>query len=159
SALNSLAAISNDIRVRVLGSRKRLTTVLPRSAGTFFTLRSRMARNAPAVASPWVISFRLRSSVVRRCLRFQGKRTSGGSRGLRARGLRRGDDDLVVAAMRRVEVHDDLFTFARGDGETDVVGGKRQAPARTLDEGGEFDALRPAVIEQFVQRRLDGAAG
>jgi hypothetical protein len=39
SALRRFAAMSNAMRVRVLGSRKRLTIVLPRRAGTFFTLR------------------------------------------------------------------------------------------------------------------------
>src|SRR4051812_38628995 len=72
SALRSFAAISNEMRVRVLGSRKRFTTVLPRRAGTFLTLRSRMRRNAPAVASTCSISARLRSSIVRKCLRCQG---------------------------------------------------------------------------------------
>ena len=35
SALSRFSAISNDVRVRVLGSKNRLTTVRPRSAGTF----------------------------------------------------------------------------------------------------------------------------
>ena len=35
SALSRLAANSNDVLVLVLGSKKRLTTVLPRNAGTF----------------------------------------------------------------------------------------------------------------------------
>ena len=42
SAESRLAAMSNAMRVRVLGSRKRLTMVLPRRAGTFFTLRLRI---------------------------------------------------------------------------------------------------------------------
>ena len=40
SALRRDAAISNATRVRVLGSRKRLTMVRPRSEGTFFCVRS-----------------------------------------------------------------------------------------------------------------------
>jgi len=35
SALILLAAMSKDRRVRVLGSKKRVTTVLPRRTGTF----------------------------------------------------------------------------------------------------------------------------
>ena len=35
SALSRFSAISNEVRVRVLGSKNRLTTVLPRSVGTF----------------------------------------------------------------------------------------------------------------------------
>jgi hypothetical protein len=39
SALKRVAANSNDVRVRVLGSTKKFTSVLPRKAGTFFTSR------------------------------------------------------------------------------------------------------------------------
>ena len=42
SADRRLAAISNVVRVRVLFSKKRLNTVLPRSSGTFLTSRSAM---------------------------------------------------------------------------------------------------------------------
>ena len=41
SALSRFSAISNDVRVRVLGSKNRLTTVLPRSVGTFLIGRAR----------------------------------------------------------------------------------------------------------------------
>ena len=41
SADRRFAAISNVVRVRVEGSKKRLNTALPRSSGTFFTLRAR----------------------------------------------------------------------------------------------------------------------
>ena len=49
SAERRLAAISKAMRVRVLGSRKRLTIVLPRMAGTFLTLRFRIFLNPAAV--------------------------------------------------------------------------------------------------------------
>ena len=39
SALSRFSAISNEVRVRVLGSKKRLTTVLPRRVGTFLMAR------------------------------------------------------------------------------------------------------------------------
>jgi len=39
SALNRFSAISNDVRVRVLGSKNRLITVRPRSVGTFLMVR------------------------------------------------------------------------------------------------------------------------
>ena len=39
SADRRLAAISKVVRVRVLDSKKRLTTVLPRSSGTFLIAR------------------------------------------------------------------------------------------------------------------------
>src|SRR5512138_3800484 len=40
SALRRFSAISNDVRVRVLGSKNRFTTVFPRSAGTFLPQKS-----------------------------------------------------------------------------------------------------------------------
>ena len=40
SALSRFSAISNDVRVRVLGSKNRLTTVRPRSVGTFLIARA-----------------------------------------------------------------------------------------------------------------------
>ena len=45
SADRRFAAISNDVRVRVDGSRNRLMTVFPRSVGTFLIGRSAISRN------------------------------------------------------------------------------------------------------------------
>ena len=56
SALRRFSAISNDVRVRVLGSKKRLTMVRPRSAGTFLIARSPTSRIASAVSRMRVIS-------------------------------------------------------------------------------------------------------
>ena len=41
SALSRFSATSNDVRVRVLGSKNRFTTVRPRSVGTFLIGRCR----------------------------------------------------------------------------------------------------------------------
>jgi hypothetical protein len=79
SADRRVAAISNVVRVRVLFSKKRLNTLLPRSRGTFLTSRSltltncaavsrmcsRMSRGSPSVesrwmSSPWRLSWGLR---------------------------------------------------------------------------------------------------
>ena len=65
SADKRVAAISNVVRVRVLFSKNKLNTLLPRSKGTFFTSRSltltklaavskmcvRMSRDKPSVDS------------------------------------------------------------------------------------------------------------
>jgi hypothetical protein len=51
SADKRFAAISKDVRVRVEGSKKRLMTVRPRSAGTFFIWRFETSRNVSAVSS------------------------------------------------------------------------------------------------------------
>ena len=56
SALRRFSAISNDVRVRVLGSKNRLTTVRPRSAGTFLIGRVPTSFIASAVSRISVIS-------------------------------------------------------------------------------------------------------
>ena len=58
SALRRLAAISKEVRVRVEASKNRLTTVRPRSAGTFLMGRSEMSLKDSAVARMWVMSSR-----------------------------------------------------------------------------------------------------
>ena len=69
SALRRNAASSNDARVRVLGSTKKFTSVLPRSAGTFFTSRVPTSLNADAVSRSCVISAALRAAMETRSLR------------------------------------------------------------------------------------------
>src|SRR5439155_6534933 len=66
SADKRFAAISNEVRVRVEGSKKRLMTVRPRSAGTFLTSRREMSRNVSAVSSRCVISPADKSRMPRR---------------------------------------------------------------------------------------------
>jgi len=50
SALSRFSAISNEARVRVLASKKRFTTVLPRSVGTFLIVRVPTSFMASAVS-------------------------------------------------------------------------------------------------------------
>src|SRR5215468_2585236 len=50
SAERRLAAISNEVRVRVDASRKRLMTVLPRRVGTFLIGRVEISRKDSAVS-------------------------------------------------------------------------------------------------------------
>ena len=50
SALSRFSASSNDMRVRVLGSKNRLTTVRPRSVGTFLIGRAPTSFIASAVS-------------------------------------------------------------------------------------------------------------
>ena len=49
SAERRLAAISKEVRVLVEGSKKRLMTVRPRSAGTFLISSREISRNYSAV--------------------------------------------------------------------------------------------------------------
>src|SRR5689334_16649402 len=63
SALSRLAAISKVVRVRVLFSKNRLNTLLPRSSGTFLTSRSLTPTKALAVSRMWVTMSRGRPSM------------------------------------------------------------------------------------------------
>ena len=71
SALKRFAESSKLTRVRVEGSTKKFTTVLPWSAGTFLMSRSPTALNSRAVSSTVVSSSALRLSMSSRCLRCQ----------------------------------------------------------------------------------------
>ena len=61
SALSRFSAISNEVLVRVLGSKNRLTTVRPRSAGTFLIGRLPTSFIASEVSRMRVISSRRQS--------------------------------------------------------------------------------------------------
>ena len=63
SALKRWAAISKVVRVRVLFSKNKLNTLLPRSKGTFFTSRSLTETNWLAVSKMWVRMSRDKPSV------------------------------------------------------------------------------------------------
>ena len=67
SALSRLAAASNEIRVRVESSKNRLTTVRPRSAGSFLIGRSASERISSAVVRTSSASSRVRSAALSRC--------------------------------------------------------------------------------------------
>src|SRR5918993_4741778 len=63
SALSRFSAISKDVRVRVLGSKNRLTTVRPRRVGTFLMARLPTSFMASAVSRINTISSGLRSAM------------------------------------------------------------------------------------------------
>jgi hypothetical protein len=71
SALKRIAAISNEVRVRVLGSTKKFTSVLPRKAGTFFISRVPTSLKASAVSRMKVISSAESSRMPSRSFRCQ----------------------------------------------------------------------------------------
>ena len=72
SADKRLAASSNDVRVRVEASKKRLMTVLPLRAGTFLTSREEISVNVSAVSRMPMISAGLRSRMPRRSRLLKG---------------------------------------------------------------------------------------
>ena len=83
SAERRFAAASNEMRVRVESSKKRLTTVLPRSVGSFLTSRDWVSRMSSATSRMRRASSRARVLVSSRCLMMR-------SSPLRCRRSRRG---------------------------------------------------------------------
>src|SRR5439155_10021990 len=71
SALNRTAASSKEVRVRVLGSTKKFTSVFPRSAGTFLISRVPTCLKASAVSRTRLISSADNSRNPSKSLRFQ----------------------------------------------------------------------------------------
>ena len=69
SALSRFSAISNEVRVRVEGSKNRFTTVRPRRAGTFLICRCEISFMASAVSSTSTISSGVSSAMPSRSLR------------------------------------------------------------------------------------------
>src|SRR5262249_49615957 len=71
SALSRNAASSKEVRVRVLGSTKKLTSVLPRNAGTFLISRVPTCLNASVVSRTKLISSAVNSRRPNKSLRVQ----------------------------------------------------------------------------------------
>ncbi len=77
SALRRFSAISNDVRVRVLGSKNRFTTVRPRSVGTFLIARPPISFMATAVSRMRVISSASSPAMPSRCRDFSATACAG----------------------------------------------------------------------------------
>src|SRR6266850_8304787 len=150
SAESRLAAISNVVRVRVEGSKKRLNTLLPRRSGTFFTSRSVTPANDSAVSRIWTRISRGRPSIERRCC----SSPLALSWGLRCTlGLQDERELAVVGALER-KAHSRRH-FHLG---ADVLRANRQLAPAAVGEHHERDARRPPVVEQLVHRSAHRAA-
>ena len=155
SADKRRAAISNVVRVRVLFSKNRLNTLLPRSSGTLFTSRSAMLMKLSAV-------LKMRSTTSR------GKPFDGEQMMQLAFPVQ-----LRIAAFYSAPrvLHGQMQTIVvvacqhhadRGrqlDRRADDAGGNRQFAAATVDQHCQVDLRGPSVVEDFVHRRAHRAAG
>src|SRR5450756_2309730 len=121
----------------VAGSINKLTTVLPRNAGTFLIARSPTALNALAVSSTVTISSTVSDSMSSRCLRFQ---------------LILFCQHDLVRLVWNVQPHTHFF----GDGGrhvfTDVIRLDGQFAMAAVNQHGELDFFWPAKIVERVQR-------
>src|SRR5919204_5217632 len=168
SAESRFAASSKLDEVRVEDSKKRLTTVRPRSVGSFFISRSRLRSKLRAVASSRSTSSRVRSRIEIRCRRGGGSGGTASARMTRISGLRplvttsllfggRDQEDLVDL-VHLEELHLDALLARGREVLAHVVGADRQLAVAAVDEHGELDARGPAVVEQGVDRGADRAA-
>src|SRR3954468_3820371 len=149
SADRRLAAISKVVRVRVEDSKNRLNTLLPRRIGTFFTSRSVTPANDSAVSRICTSVSRGRPSMESRCWSSPFSLSCG----LRCMlGLQQEGEAAVVALQAQPHALRHLHLGAamlRTDGQLALA---------AVREDDERDARRPAVVEELVHRRADGAA-
>ena len=143
SADSRFAASSNEILVRVEFSRKKFTTVRPRSAGTFLITRVPTSRNEPAMSRILVTS-----SAVRSCI----DSTCSFMRSCRSRRQRRGSPpglhDDAVLAVDLPDPHPHVVGPARRHVLADEVGLDRQLAVSPVDEDREADPPGPPEIDQ-----------
>src|SRR6202163_315965 len=153
SADRRLAAISNVVRVRVLFSKKRLKTVLPRNSGTFLTSRSAIETNGTAVSRMRsMIAAGMPSSVSRCC-----SSPPALSCGLGARCARRRLDRELESIAGTIE--NDRELARHGDARAHVGRFNRQLAASAVDQNRELDLFRPSIVEQLVDRGANRATG
>src|SRR6476661_3941309 len=144
SALRRLAASSKEMRVRVLGSMKRLTRVLPWSAGTFFTSRVPTSLKASAVLSTRVISSAESSRRLNKSFRTQrvvivGPRPAGLTKA-RPSFLHQPDGVRLVVCF--LQPHPHAFALRGGQVLSHKIGANRQFTVATINQNRELDRGR-----------------
>src|SRR4029077_123742 len=135
SALRRNAASSKEVRVRVLGSTKKLTSVFPRNAGTFLISRVTTCLNASVVSRTKLISSAVNSRRPRRSLRVQ-RVVMSSSFFFQPNSIR-----SVVGFL---QAHLNLFVRCGRQILADVIGTNRQLAMAAIDQYSELDARRTA---------------
>src|SRR5579863_1462721 len=150
SAESRLAATSKEVRVRVLGSKKRLTTVFPRRAGTFLICRVLTSLNDSAVCSTSRISSTPVSRSDSRSLCFSAISS--------LLILVSAKEDLIFFTLF-FEVHFNFFVDSRRKIFSDVVRPDRQFAMTSINQDGELDQSRSSKIHEAVERGADRPSG
>src|SRR5712692_3921760 len=164
SAESRFAASSKLDDVRVDDSKKRLTTVRPRSVGSFFISRSSDRAKLRAVPSSRTTSSRVRSAIEIRCRRGGGAGGGSSSPMTWISALAMGlffsllDQQHPVDLVDLEELYLDALVAPGGQVLADVVGADRQLAMATVGEDGELDAGRAAVVEERLDRGADRPA-
>ena len=164
SAESRFAASSKLDDVRVEDSKKRLTTVRPRSVGSFFTSPLERAREGarereqPLDVLPRQVGDR---DQVPRAELFGGRSSARSSGRTSAMGFltsRGRDEQDAVDLVDLEELHLDALPAGGREVLAHVVGADRELAVAAVDEHGELDALGAAVVEEGVDRGADRAA-
>src|SRR5688500_2252386 len=168
SAESHFSAVAIEKRVRVEGSKKRLATIRPRSAGTFLISRWPIDRIDSAVSRMSEISSGSSSPIPRRSfersaatfggggVKASGSPTPGADAGLRARLLQ--DPDFVGAVGLGEHHLDDLALRGR-DALADVVRLDRELPVPPVDQDREADGAGTPEVDDAVESRANRPAG
>ena len=146
SAESRFAASSKEELVRVLDSKKRLTTVRPRRVGTFLMSRRPTSAKLSARSRIASISSRESSSIVSRCF---------------MRRLRRLGSEIVTSSTPSISsrLHVDPLLAGGRQVLADVVGPDRQLAMAAIAEDRELHPARPAVVEERLDRGPHRPAG
>jgi hypothetical protein len=163
SAESRFSASSNESRVRVLASKKRLTTVTPRRLGTRLMGRSSTSRNSRAVRRRRRISS---AAYVASPRRWRWRRASAASAGASGTGMgsltgprRAGDEPHALAVVALPEPDADLLAGGGRDRPADEVWADRELAEAAVDEGEEADGGGAAEVHQRVERGAGGPPG
>src|ERR1700752_1448558 len=167
SADKRLAAISKDVLVRVEGSKKRLMTVRPRSAGTFLIWRFETSRNVSAVSSSWEISAASSSRIPSRWRRLKvcsilADTKKAACWPLRLRRVGRPFDDYhSLFLIKLLEHHLDDLALLCGNEFADVISLNRQLAMffAAIDQDCQLYPFRAAEVDQLIERGANRAAG
>src|SRR5437773_10885963 len=151
SALRRNAASSNDVRVRVLGSTKKLTSVLPRNAGTFLISRVPTCLNASVVSRMKLISSADNSRRLSRSLRLQRVVMKF------AFAFSFFDKPNAVRLVDAADTHPHFFIRGRRQIFSDVIGANWQFAMSAIDQRGELNPGRPPKRIDRVHRHAHGA--
>src|SRR5690349_21498583 len=157
SALSRFSAISNDVRVRVDGSKNRFTTVRPRRAGTFLIGRSPTSFIASAVSRISRIPSRVRSAMPRRCRPRREVTACAGAAAAAGAAvgvsiMMRLLEDHLIATIDFFETDAHALRQRGGKILAHVVRLDRQFAMATIDHDDELNCPGTAEVDQRVER-------
>src|SRR5262245_22763835 len=162
SALSRLAAISNEVRVRVEASKNRLMTVLPRNVGTFLMGRVEISRKDSAVSKISSICSTERSWMPSRCLTFRGttppwewERRDGGQARTNPGRLDFLDEQDAFFLVDFGELHFDDLVVRRLHRLSNIVGLDWKLTMSAVNQNTELNEPRSPVVQQRIHRRAN----